>query len=202
MPIELQAKLLRVLETRRVRRLGGGNEREVDFRLLTATHRDLEAAIEEGRFRQDLYYRIAGLEVRLPRLAERVDDIPELVEHFLTPETARTGVSRRISPAVLDRLCRRPWPGNVRELANEVARLSVLTDGDLEDPSLVRAGNDLPFTDQGADQGSVPTLAELERRAILRALELADGDKRRAAEMLGISRAKVYQRLKEWRAES
>jgi len=170
MPLELQAKLLRVLETGEVRRLGDSETRPVDFRLVVATNRDLAREVQEGRFREDLYYRLDGLRVTMPALSERPEDIPELVAHFLSLEAARDGVQRRASRAVLDRLARRPWPGNVRELRNEVARL----------PS---------------------TLAELERRAILDALRFAGGDKRKAAQALGISRAKIYQRLKEWRLD-
>ncbi|QDU68331.1 sigma 54-interacting transcriptional regulator [Engelhardtia mirabilis] len=199
MPLELQAKLLRVLETRRVRRLGDGDERSVDFRLVTATHRDLEAAVGAGSFRQDLYYRIGGIEVRLPSLAERAEDIPELVEHFLTLLAASTGERRHVSSAVLERLTRRPWPGNVRELRNEVRRLCVLSEGEIDDPSLVGeptlGAAVIPAT------GPIPTMAEIERAAIERAVAQTGGDKREAARLLGISRAKVYQRIKEWREE-
>ena len=201
MPKELQAKLLRVLETRRVRRLGDDREIEVDFRLVTATHRDLQQAVAEGRFREDLYYRLAGVEVVLPSLAERAQDIPELVEHFLALEAESTGTRRSIAPAVIQRLVRRPWPGNVRELRNEVSRLLALSAGDVEDPELVSA----PLVDATplvSNEGPVPTMAELERAAITKALEVTGDDKRAAAELLGISRAKIYQRLKEWRADA
>ena len=119
------------------------------------------------------------------------------LEHFLDLEAARSGGPRRhAAKEVLRALCQRPWPGNVRELSNEVARLCVLSEGDLEDPELVRA----PAAAAVAPtfEGGVCSLAELERRAILAALEQTGGDKRKAAELLGISRAKVYQRLKEW----
>ena len=201
MPLELQAKLLRVLETRRLRRLGDGEERAVDFRLVTATHRDLAVAIEEGRFRQDLYFRIAGLEIELPTLVQRLDDLPELVEHFLALDAAKSGVQRRVSGRVLERLARRAWPGNVRELRNEVQRLCVLCDGDLDDPTLVRDPIHAPAVEPRAGDGRPLTLAELERRAIEQALEMTGDDKREAAKLLGISRAKIYQRLKEWRED-
>ena len=201
MPLELQAKLLRVLETGEVRRLGDADTRPVDFRLVVATNRDLAHEVAEGRFRQDLYYRLDGLRVELPPLSRRTEDIPELVEHFLSLEEAKDGLPRRASKAVVARLAQRSWPGNVRELRNEVARLCVLSEGDLDDPTLVRAPD--PELDTGPDaddpgEGAPRTLAELERQAILQAIEYAGGDKRRAAELLGISRAKVYQRLKEW----
>jgi transcriptional regulator with PAS, ATPase and Fis domain len=202
LPIELQAKLLRVLETGDVRRVGDTVLRSVDFRLVAATNRDLAAEIAGGRFRADLFYRLDGLRIALPPLAQRIEDIPELVEHFLRIESAKSGRERRMAPAVLARLCTRAWPGNVRELANEVARLCVLSEGDVVSPELVREPGAPAPGQRGADallSGELPTMDELERRAILRALELCDGDKRKAAEMLGISRAKVYQRLKDWR---
>ncbi|MFO1009973.1 MAG: sigma 54-interacting transcriptional regulator [Planctomycetota bacterium] len=204
LPLALQAKLLRVLETGEVRRVGDSRVRHADFRLVAATNRDLEAEVREGRFRADLFYRLDGLRVALPALRERIEDVPELVDHFLRLENARTGLSKKVDRAVVARLCRRAWPGNVRELANEVTRLYVLSEGDVVDPELVRtAGATREPASSAADPfaAGVPTLEELEKRAILRALELASGDKRKAAEMLGISRAKVYQRLKDWRLD-
>ncbi len=199
LPIELQAKLLRVLETGEVRRLGEGRVRKVDFRLLAATNRDLEAQVRAGTFRADLFYRLDGLRIALPPLSERVEDIPLLVEHFLRLEGAESGTTRAIAPAVLSALSRRAWPGNVRELRNEVARLCVLCPGDLDDPAAVRPARDLATEGEGG--GAPRTLAEIERTAIERAIRAAGGDKTQAAAALGISRAKVYQRVKEWRLE-
>lgn len=196
LPQDLQAKLLRVLETGEVRRLGDSESRTVDVRLVAATNRDLPTEVEEGRFRADLYYRLDGLSIRMPSLEEHVDDIPELVEHFLRLDEARTGVQRGVDPAVVERLCRRSWPGNVRELANEVARLIVLSAGDLVDPALVREPGPQPRS--SSEPARVVPLLQLEREAILRALESTGGDKREAAKLLGISRAKIYQRLKAW----
>ena len=155
--------------------------------------------VQEGRFREDLYYRLDGLRVDMPSLSERPEDVPELVAHFLKLEEAKDGKRRRASRAVLERLARRPWPGNVRELRNEVARLCVLSEGDLDDPALIREPDAALSAPEG--DGKPRTLAELERHAILEALRLAGGDKRKAAEQLGISRAKIYQRLKEWRLD-
>lgn len=197
---ELQAKLLRVLETHEVRRLGESESRRVDFRLVAATNRDLAREVAEDRFRSDLYYRLDGVRVDMPPLAERADDVPALVDHFLRLDAAKTGVERTCSREVLRRLCERPWPGNVRELANEVSRLCVLSAGDLVDPDLVRVAARSGLGAGIRTDGRIATIAELEREAIERALELTRGDKRRAAELLGISRAKVYQRLKEWEA--
>ncbi|MBL8859951.1 MAG: sigma 54-interacting transcriptional regulator [Planctomycetes bacterium] len=197
LPLELQAKLLRVLETGEVRRLGDSVVRRTDVRLVAATNRDLDLAVREQRFRADLMYRLDALRIAMPTLEQRVDDIPRLVAHFLRLEEAKSGVRRAISAAVVSKLCTRSWPGNVRELANEVARLCVLSNGDIDDPALVRAAR--RTSGAGADKTGVRPLAELERDAILQAIEEAGGDKGRAAEMLGISRAKIYQRIKDWR---
>ena len=194
--LELQAKLLRVLETGEVRRLGDSKLRTVDFRLLAATNRNLEHCVNEGSFRADLYYRLDALRVDMPPLSERVGDIPELVAHFLQLEEAKTGVKRSLSKKVMAALCRRNWPGNVRELANEVSRLCVLSDGDLRDPELIR----LPArVDLHSSSDQPQTLAEIEQQAILQTIERCNGDKDKAAARLGISRAKIYQRLKAWR---
>ena len=198
LPLDLQAKFLRVLETGEVRRLGDEEARTVDFRLVVATNRNLEKEVREGRFRQDLFYRLEGLRVQMPTLGERPEDIELLVEHFLHQEEIRGGSKRRISKRVLSAMARRSWPGNVRELKNEISRLCVLCEGDIEDPSLV--SSPAALSSELDDQRVVPIL-ELERRAIRNALSKTGGDKRRAAEMLGISRAKIYQRLKEWRDE-
>jgi Nif-specific regulatory protein len=204
LPLELQAKLLRVLETGRVRRLGDTQEHPSDFRLVAATNRDLQLEVREGRFREDLYYRINALQITMPALESRLEDLPELVEHFLRFEELRSGLRRKVSSAVLARLGRRRWPGNVRELQNEILRLCVMSRGDIDDPTLVRDAPDLaeatlPTTVQVGGAGPC-TLDELERAAILNALQRLRGDKRKAAEELGISRAKVYQRLKDWKA--
>jgi transcriptional regulator with GAF, ATPase, and Fis domain/tetratricopeptide (TPR) repeat protein len=195
LPLDLQAKFLRVLETSEVRRLGDDTSHKVDFRLIVATNRDLEREVREGRFRQDFFYRLDGLRVRMPSLSERTEDIELLVEHFLRLEEANGKPRRRVSKKVLAALARRTWPGNVRELRNEVARLCVLSEGDLDDPTLISRPASF-----GPDLGvkEILPISELERRAIQAALEKCGGDKRRAAELLGISRAKIYQRLKDW----
>jgi len=195
-PLDLQAKLLRVLEMSEVRRIGDSAPRKVDFRLVVATNRDLEREVREGRFREDLFFRLDGLRVKMPTLEERTEDIPMLVDHFLHMEAEKANARiRKVSKAVMTRLCRRLWPGNVRELKNEIARLCVLSEGDIDDPGLVRE----PVSTLSTQPDDRPvTLAELEKKAILETLERTRGDKRRAAELLGISRAKIYQRLKEW----
>jgi DNA-binding NtrC family response regulator len=196
LPLDLQRKLLRVLETRESRRLGDDIPITVDFRLIVATNRDLEREVREGRFRSDLFFRLAELRIRMPSLHERTEDIEMLVEHFLDQEVLDGKPRRLVSKRVLAALARRPWPDNVRELRNEVARLCVLSEGDLDDPALVSRPAALG-ADLVSDREILP-IAELERRAINVALEKTGGDKRRAALLLGISRAKIYQRLKDW----
>jgi len=199
MPQDLQAKLLRVLETGEIRRLGDDTPRKVDFRLVVATNRNLEEEMGQGRFREDLYYRLNGIRIEMPPLSSRTEDIPLLVEHFLEQEAHPGEPRRSISRAVLSALARRPWPGNVRELRNEIARMCVLSEGALDDPALVSKPARIPAEDAAEE---ILPLAEVERQAIVRAIEHAGGDKRRAAELLGISRAKVYQRLKDWKGDT
>lgn len=201
LPLDLQAKLLRVLETRELRRLGSEELLRVDFRLVAATNRELAVEVEEGRFRSDLLYRLDAIRIDLPALADRLDDLPLLVEHFLRLQRAKDGIRRAVSPNVLGALSAREWPGNVRELSNEIARLCVLSEGDLEDASLVREPQ-IESRLRGTGQRPLRTLADIEKEAILDAVERCDGSKKRAAEMLGISRAKVFQRWKEWHEES
>ena len=195
MPVEMQAKLLRVLETSEVRRLGDGRVRRVDFRLVAATNRRLEDEVEAKNFRADLLYRLDGLRVEMPALSEHPQDIPELVRHWERLEAARSGSTPRIADAVIARLGQRDWPGNVRQLFNELARLCAISGNDVSDPDLVSAQR----TASAPGLERTMKLAELERAAIERALLETGGDKRRAAELLGISRSKLYQRLKEWR---
>ncbi len=196
LPLDFQARLLRVLETHEIRRVGDDKTRKIEFRLVSATNRDLLADVDSGRFRADLYYRLAGITVTMPALDERREDIPRLVEHLLDKESRRTGVRRRCTGPMQDALSERDWPGNVRELSNTVARLCLLSDGDLADVTLL---GDSEAGDAPGRPDAVMSLAELERRAIERALERTGGDKGRAAELLGISRSKIYQKLKDYK---
>ena len=199
LPLDVQAKLLRALESGEVRRLGESRPRPISPRIVAATRRDLEAEVRAGRFRADLYYRLDGLRIRLPSLAERQEDIPLLVEHFLRQESLRMSRSFTIAPEVASALARRPWPGNVRELRNEVSRLCALSDGPIVDAQLVRPAQDLDGPARDPLDVPLVSLAELERLAIAKALRSCEGDRGKAADILGISRAKIYQRLKEWR---
>ncbi len=194
MDIDVQARLLRALEERSVRPVGGDREFPLDVRVLAATNRDPLRAIAEGRLREDLYFRLAVVVVRLPPLRERREDIPRLVDHFLARASAAGAAApRRASPALLDALRRRNWPGNLRQFENELQRLVALAgDGEL-DPSQLSAEEALPRD----DGGPLPALdlASVERWAIARALDAARGNKAEAARLLGISRGTLYGKL-------
>ncbi|HRI08001.1 MAG TPA: sigma-54 dependent transcriptional regulator, partial [Nannocystaceae bacterium] len=199
-----QARLLRVLENRTLLRVGGTRELSVDVRVIAATHRDLAAMVQAGRFREDLLYRLSVIQTNLPPLRERQSDIPALVEHFAA--SLGESIGRRIdgiAPAAMDALVRYRWPGNVRELRNVVERALVLGDGpilDIDDlpPELARAASLTPTQPPPpASEAAVRTLAELERDAIVQALAVTQGNKARAAALLGIDRTTLYRKLKD-----
>ncbi len=191
-----QAKLLRVLQNRQVQRIGSLTPREVDVRVIAATHRDLKTMVCDGRFREDLYYRLAVVEIPLPTLANRREDLPLLERYFIEKFSAEydkpiAGIARRAQT----RLNTYPWPGNVRELENVVGNACMMMDGNLIDIG------DLPARLLGQQDESLAgndfflSLEELQRRHILRVLESVGGNKARAAEVLGIGRATIYQML-------
>jgi DNA-binding NtrC family response regulator len=198
-----QARMLRVLENRTLTRVGGTKELTVDVRLVAATHRNLQQMVADGRFREDLLYRLSVIQTQLPPLRERRDDISLLAQHFA--QVFAESLGRRIesfSPAALEALTRYRWPGNVRELRNVIERAMVLGDGpelDLDDlpPELLRAAPVAP-AETPADARLVRPLAELEREAILAALAATDGNKARAAALLGIDRTTLYRKLKDY----
>jgi len=202
---ELQAKLLNVLESRRFRRLGGTEELEVALRLVTATNRDLEALVQAGRFRSDLFYRISVASVTLPPRRDIKSDIPLLADHFR--EAFNREFKKRvesIEPAALKALQAWRWPGNVRELRNVMERAMIFTEG----PTLTRA--DLPPLGQRGTGPSATlrattfhmpkglTLVEAEREYIRFTLEAMDGNVQRAAELLGISRKNLWEKRKKY----
>ena len=193
---ELQPKLLKVLESRTFRRVGGTRELTVDVRLIAATNRDLKAEVAAGRFREDLYYRLAVLPLRLPALRERApEDIGALAYRLL--DDLQRGVGQdpaRIGDDALDVLVRHAWPGNVRELRNVLERITILAEGATE----IRAHHLPPEMRRGQvpmDPAEPLTLEEVERRHILRVLEANDGNRSRSARVLGISRATLYEKL-------
>jgi two-component system response regulator HydG len=198
LPLALQAKLLRALETSSVRPLGGGGERKVDVRVIAATNRDLARAVQEKRFREDLYYRLHVIPVHLPPLRARREDIPLLVSHFVARFAGEhhPGQEREISSEVLRRLTELPWPGNVRELKNAIERLLVLARGkrvDMRDLAII-VSEPLPEAMAGLASEIVP-LRVMTRRYIEWVLNQTGGNKVRTAQLLGIDASTIYRML-------
>jgi DNA-binding NtrC family response regulator len=197
---DLQAKLLRALQERVIRRVGGRENIEVDVRVIAATNQDIASAVKRGEFREDLYYRLNVVSIFLPPLRERREDIPLLIEHFLK-RYAPPGEPRRFSNEALRLLLGYDWPGNVRELQNAVEHALAIGLG----PTLTIA--DLPLhlsgmvgqADVAEPVGEGRTLEEIERRHILRILEETGGNHMRAAEILGINRRTLYRKLEKYK---
>jgi two-component system response regulator AtoC len=202
LPLEMQAKLLRVLQEKEVRPVGSNEKVSIDVRVIAATNRDLEEAYRSGTFRKDLYFRLNVVTVQLPSLRERRSDIPMLTHHFLGRYAQ--GAQTQVSAAAMKSLLQYNWPGNVRELENCVARAVALGDGKLIDvadlPPAIRTEQPDSPASQSADAASLSTtaLAEMERMTILRVFEQANGDKVLTGKMLGISRATLYRKLKRY----
>jgi two-component system response regulator HydG len=200
---EVQNKLLRVIQEREIKPVGGDVFVKIDVRILAATNKNLRQLIREGKFREDLYYRLAVVPIELPPLRERREDIPELVAYFLARRRGAGPRPHRMSPAALARLDDYHWPGNIRELENVIERAAILSDGqeiqarDLPPPAaapLVPASTDetLPLKKRVAE-----AVRAVERQAILEALQAEQGSPTRAARRLGISRASFYNKLKD-----
>jgi two-component system response regulator HydG len=200
MPLEMQAKLLRVLQERVLRPVGSDTEQAFDARIITATHRDLEDDVAKGRFREDLFYRINVVSIHVPPLRERGNDLLGLASHFLRKAAERTGQPPRLlSAPVAERVLAYDWPGNVRELENcieravAMSRFEKLTVEDL--PERIRTSKPDSFAMTADDAQQIIPLDELERRYISRALRLLNGNKARAAQVLGIDRRTLYRHL-------
>jgi transcriptional regulator with PAS, ATPase and Fis domain len=205
-----QVKLLRVLETRQFERVGGTDSINVNIRVIAATNRDLRKYVEEGKFREDLYYRLNVIEIKLPSLKERASDIPILCDHFIREFSERnqrkiTGISQ----SAVSALQAYDWPGNVRELRNTIEKMVVLARGEILEaddvPENIRnalllkgialsAMGGMPQTQLVEDE----SLRDMEKRKILDALNAAGGNKSKAAEALGISRRTLHRKLNEW----
>jgi two-component system response regulator AtoC len=202
LPLEMQAKLLRVLQEKEVRPVGSNEKVNVDVRVIAATNRDLEAAYRAGTFRKDLYFRLNVVTVHLPALRDRRSDIPMLVHHFL--DRYARGENLQVTPAAMKSLLQYDWPGNIRELENCVARAVALGDRHIIDvsdlPPSIRMDSTSPVTTSLQDTAAISTtaLAEMERMTILRVFEQVQGDKALAGKMLGISRATLYRKLKRY----
>lgn len=207
LPIDLQAKLLRAIQEKEIRPVGGNRAIPVNVRILAATNRDLETAVQQGTFRRDLFFRLNVLTLRIPPLRERKQDIPLLAGHVLERVARTTGVHRTISDDALRRMLDYEWPGNVRELENCLERACALSSsatlqiGDL--PTALRnlANEEYPTLEVPLTHGILP-LAEMEKRAITQAIEQLHGDKLEAARRLGIGKTTLYRKLKEYGALS
>ncbi len=202
MPMEMQAKLLRALQEQRVRPVGGSEERQFNVRVVAATNKDLDEAVEEGTFREDLFYRINVVRVPTPPLRARGRDILLLAQHFIERAATRANRNiRGISPAAAEKLVTYDWPGNVRELENCIERGVALAQGDqitIDDlPERVRAFESVAVEPDDLG-GTLLTVQELERRHIIRVLEAVDGNKTRAAEVLGFDRRTLYRKLERY----
>jgi DNA-binding NtrC family response regulator len=199
----VQVKLLRVLQEREFERVGGNETLKVDVRIVAATHRDLAALVAEGRFREDLFYRLNVVGIRLPPLRERRSDVPLLADHFLRRFAADAGRELAgFTPDALAALDEHAWPGNVRELENAVERAVVLCAGarvERDDLALPPPAPAAPVGGPAAPAAPIRRLEDLERESILGALDAFDGSTQRAAEALGVSVRMIQYRLREYR---
>ena len=198
-----QSKLLRVLQSQEIQRIGSPIPKVIDIRVIAATNRNLRSMVKEGKFREDLYYRLAMVEIPLPRLTDRREDLPLLERHFLEKFAAEykkpvAGITRRAQT----RMAIYSWPGNIRELENVIGNACMMVDGkviDIRDlPEPVRGQSE----DVAAEEEIMMSLQELQKRHVMRVLEHVGGNKSQAAEMLGISRATIYQFLADAKAET
>ena len=223
LPLELQVKLLRVLQEREYRPVGSLVRQKVNLRVISATHRDLAKEVAQGTFRQDLFYRLNVITVRIPALRERKEDIPLLMRHFL----ARTGRNYSVTNETLEAMLSYDWPGNVRELSNCLLRMTAMNSGPLlhtaDLPSPLRNHIGMARTEERMmaatalsatslatpelssrrvdSEPAIMPLCEIEKRAILEALQYTKGDHTMAAQLLGIGRTTLYRKLKEYRLE-
>ena len=204
LPVDLQSKLLRAIQEKEIRPVGSTRSIPINVRILAATNRDLELAVQDGKFRKDLYFRLNVVTLKIPPLRERKQDIPLLVSHFLEKLARSSGVQREISDEAMKLMLAYDWPGNVRELENCLERACALSSG----PVMHEA--DLPTSIQNAQlhsgAASLPTnriitIAELEKQAILGTIDQLQGDKLMAAKLLGIGKTTLYRKLKEYASQ-
>lgn len=192
-PLEIQAKLLRLLQNREARSVGGIKSRHVDVRVVAATNRDLRHMVSQGSFREDLYYRLSTVWLQVPSLRDRREDLPLLIRHFLKVFTSYYNRDKlQISKRAEALLCRHAWPGNIRELENALSYACMMTQNGTVDIS------DLPdylLESRPVDGPSLPTLAQVEYEYVMNVLKACDGNRARAAEVLGIGRATLYRRF-------
>ncbi|HLJ41417.1 MAG TPA: sigma-54 dependent transcriptional regulator [Candidatus Acidoferrales bacterium] len=205
LPVEMQSKLLRVLQAREVKPVGSNDRVSIEVRVIAATNKDLEAAVRSGQFRQDLFFRLNVVQIKLPPLRERKSDIPVLVQSFLEKFADPARPLPTLAQDALTRLTAYDWPGNVRELENAIERAvalgsgPILHSGDL--PSNLQYAVSHSGTDPMPANDDLVPLEELERRAILRALRESGGDKLIAARLLGIGKTTLYRKLKQYESQ-
>ncbi|MDP6945009.1 MAG: sigma-54 dependent transcriptional regulator, partial [Myxococcota bacterium] len=199
LPLEMQVKLLRVLQSGEIQKVGATEQRHVDVRIIAATNRQLDDEVAAGRFREDLFYRLAVIPVRLPSLRERRDDIPLLIQHFLDANIqSGVGAVERVSARALALLCRYAWPGNVRQLEMVLKNASLFADAAVLQPEDLASFPEIVGESPRRLTGeslSGHTLADIEREAVIQALQDTGGNKKRAAEQLGIDRRTLYNKL-------
>ncbi|MCA8951859.1 MAG: sigma 54-interacting transcriptional regulator [Planctomycetes bacterium] len=200
MPPPMQAKLLRALQEQSIRRVGGTTTIALDLRVVAATHKDLRAMVQSGQFREDLFFRLAAVELRVPPLRERGDDVVLLASHFLARHGQQAGRELRLGGVAEAAIRDYPWPGNVRELDHVMARAALLTPGtEVIDLALPRASSiavATPGPAAASEPRAVETLKQVEKRAIVAAMQALGGDKTKVAKALGISRTALYEKLK------
>jgi DNA-binding NtrC family response regulator len=198
--VELQAKLLRALQEKEIRPVGGTKQVPINVRILAATNRDLEQAVGQGRFRRDLYFRLNVLSLRIPPLRERRDDIPLLATSFVERVSRASRVTHTLSDDAIKALMAYGWPGNVRELENCIERCCAMNSGPVIHTADLPSSITTTSTDlvNAAPTGSIGRISDLERQAILGAIEQLHGDKLTAAKLLGIGKTTLYRKLKEY----
>ena len=201
LPVDLQSKLLRALQEREIRPVGATDRVRIDLRIIAATNRDLESAIRAGAFRQDLYFRLNVMQIKLPPLRERKSDIPLLVSFFLEKFSDSQRPIRTISEDAMRRLMAYDWPGNVRELENAVERAVALGSGPILHIADLPSNLQQSSNEKSLESNELTTIDEMIRRAILRALRETNGDKLAAARLLGIGKTTLYRKLKQYGPE-
>jgi DNA-binding NtrC family response regulator len=204
MPLEMQAKLLRAIQQREVRPVGSTERKPINVRIVAATHRDLDALIKNNTFRQDLFFRLNVVQIKIPPLRERKSDIPLLVASFLEKfcdKDNKDDVPRELTEDAMRRLMAYDWPGNVRELENVIERAVALGTGPYVSVYDLPSNLQYPKTDRVPEKEEMMPLEELERRAILTTLRQTGGDKQAAARMLGIGKTTLYRKLKQYQID-
>jgi two-component system response regulator HydG len=201
MTLEMQAKLLRALQEGEIKPVGSTERRAINIRIVAATNRDLELGIKNGTFRQDLYFRLNVVQIKLPPLRERKSDIPLLATSFLEKFSRQDEMTRELTEDAMRRLMAYDWPGNVRELENAIERAIALGSVPFVSAADLPTTLQYPTTERAPEKEELLPLDELERRAILSTLRQTGGDKQAAARMLGIGKTTLYRKLKQYQIE-